>query len=144
MERCAQCGQPATTFAYSGNPPKVTAAYCYVHSSLAGLGEPLPAWVQALGQELSLSPNAVFFLWSAFRGRGSLCRNAMGCCIAVWQEAEARFGPSAGEALRALGVTSGREIGRVLHALLAAGVERLAEDERLEDFAGLESVGEIP
>jgi hypothetical protein len=144
MERCSQCGEPATTFAYSGNPSKVSAALCFVHSATAGLSEPAPDWLIAVAEDSGLSTNALFFLWSSFRARARLCRNAMGCCLAVWQEATDRFGPEAGDALRAMGIPSGVEVSKALHALLRAGAERLADGERLEDFAGLESIGAFP
>jgi hypothetical protein len=64
--------------------------------------------------------------------------------LAVWQEAWERFGSEAGEALRALGVRGGAEVSKVLQALLQTGHERLADDERLEDFAGLASLGPFP
>jgi hypothetical protein len=78
MECCSQCGDPATTFAFSGNPPKVSAALCFVHSAAAGFGEQPPDWLLAVAQDTRLSPNAVFFLWCAFRARPQLCRNALG------------------------------------------------------------------
>jgi hypothetical protein len=144
MERCSECGEPATTLAYSGNPPKVSAALCFVHSAIAGLTEPTPDWLVAVADEAGLSTNAVVFLWSSFRARAEICRNSMGCCLAVWQEATDRFGPEAGDALRTMGIASGVEVGRALHALLRAGAEKLAEGERLEDFAGLASIGPFP
>jgi hypothetical protein len=144
MERCAECGQPAMTFAYSGNPPKVSAAFCFVHSAVTKLGEQPPDWISTVAHETNLSPNAIFFLWTAFRSRPQVCRNALGCCLAVWQEASDRFGSEAGDALRLLGVRGGKEIDNVLKVLLRNGVERLAEDERPEDFSGLAAIGEFP
>jgi hypothetical protein len=115
-----------------------------MHSAGAGLSEPVPDWLVAAAEDAGLSTNALFFLWSAFRARARLCRNAIGCCLAVWQAATDRFGPEAGDALRALGIPSGLEVSKALHALLRAGAESLGDGERLEDFAGLVSVGAFP
>jgi hypothetical protein len=144
VERCAQCGEPATAFAYSGNPPEVSAALCFVHAADSGLGAPAPHWLVGVAEDAGLSTNSVFFIWCSFRARARLCRNAMGCCLAVWQEATERFGEEAGDALQSMGIGSGHEVSKALHALLRAGAERLAEGERLEDFAGLETIGAFP
>src|SRR5262245_35549589 len=100
MRRCSQCGEPATTFAYSGNPPQVSGAFCFVHSASANLTRPIPDWLVEVAQDAGLSMNAVCFIWTAVRARGRLCRTALGCCLAVWQEASERFGEEAGEGLR--------------------------------------------
>lgn len=43
-----------------------------------------------------------------------------------------------------MGLRGGAEVGRAVHALLRAGVVRLAADERPEDFAGFPALGVFP
>jgi hypothetical protein len=144
MKRCSKCAEPATTFAYSGNPPQVSGAFCFVHSAVAGLSEPTPDWLVAVAQDAGLSANATFFVWSAIRARAKLCRTALGCCVAVWQEAEERFGEEAGDALREMGVLGGLEVSAAIRALVLAGVENLSDAGRLDDFVGLHAIGAFP
>jgi hypothetical protein len=147
MHRCCRCNDPAVravTTAAGTQPPAAAHYYCNLHHAEEGFSEPACEKLQALAARLGYSLNAILFLADARQSNAKLCHNAMGCCIAVWLQAERYFGDEAGQALRAWGIRSGQDIAAILFGLLESGLLSYGKGESAADFAGLRGVGDIP
>jgi tetratricopeptide (TPR) repeat protein len=148
MTPCCVCGDPASSFtSFILTDAATTNGFCSQHTWMAEFTQNIPDTLlpslRSIAQQTELSVEAVLFIAHTFRGHGVLCRNAAGCCRAIWRSAHDIADQSAADLLRRLGIVSGRQIGPVLRPFLDAGIVRLAEGERLEDFAGFESIGEL-
>ena len=54
--------------------------------------------------------------------------------------ARRRYGPEAADRLESMGLRRSEDIGRVVYALVAAGLLKVQESDRQEDFAGVVDV----